>query len=170
MPFSNKGEGCAVTPKNLARKAEHMKTLMTLVFGCAALLATFGAAHAEGNGAHGVMISLDEVEWQPIREGSAVDVAVLFGNPATGANVRLIRFPAGFTAPVHAHTGDYHGVVLSGTWKHWFEETGEERDLLPGSYVFQPGGEMHGDACIGPEDCVFLLQQSVAADFIPKQQ
>ena len=147
-----------------------MKTLMTLVVAGAALVAAFGTAHAEGTGAHGLMISLDEVEWQPIREGSVVDVAVLFGDPADGANVRLIRFPAGFTAPVHAHTGDYHGVVLTGTWKHWFEETGEERELPPGSYVFQPGGEMHGDACIGSEDCVFLLQQSVAADFIPKQQ
>ena len=147
-----------------------MKTLMTLVVAGAALVAAWGTARAEGNGAPGLMISLDEVEWQPIREGSVVNVAVLFGNPAAGAHVRLIQFPAGYAAPVHAHTGDYHGVVLTGTWKHWFDETGEERELLPGSYVFQPGGEMHGDACIGPEDCVFLLQQSVAADFIPKQQ
>lgn len=146
-----------------------MKTLMALVFGGAALLAVFGAAHAENDGTHGLMISLDEVEWRPIRQGSQVDVAVLSGNPATGANVRLIRFPAEFVAPLHAHTGDYNGVVLAGTWKHWFVATGEKRELPPGSYVFQPGGEMHGDACVGPEDCTMLLQQSVAADFIRQQ-
>lgn len=146
-----------------------MQTLMTFAFWCATLLALTAAAGADNNGAHGLMISLDEVEWQPIREGSVVDVAVLSGSPATGANVRLIRFPAGFVAPVHAHTGDYNGVVLTGTWKHWFEATGEERELPPGSYVFQPGGEMHGDACIGAEACIMLLQQSVAADFIPRQ-
>ncbi len=147
-----------------------MKALMALVFGGAVLLAVSGAPHAEGDGAHGLMISLDEVEWQPIREGSVVDVAVLSGNPAIGANVRLIRFPAGFVAPVHAHTGDYNGVVVKGTWRHWFDETGEEQELPPGSYVFQPGGEMHGDACVGPENCIMLLQQSVFADFIPQQQ
>ncbi len=135
----------------VTERAAHMKMLMTLAFCSAALLAVTSAAAAESNGTHGLMISLDEVDWQPVREGSVVDVAVLSGNPATGANVRLIRFPAGYVAPVHVHTGDYNGVVLRGTWKHWFEGTGEERELAPGSYLFQPGGEMHGDACVGAE-------------------
>ena len=55
-------------------------------------------------------------------------------------------------------TSDYHTVNLTGTWKHIFLETGEVRELPPGSYVFQPGGEMHGDAFIGPEDCVIMLR------------
>ena len=29
---------------------------------------------------------------------------------------------------------------------------------------------MHGDACVGPEDCILMLQQSVAADFIPQER
>ena len=129
------------------------------------LLVTVGTGSAYTTKSR-IMIALDEVEWQPVREGSPVHVAVLSGDPATGAHVRLIRLPAGFVAPIHAHTGDYNGTNLTGTWKHTFVETGEERELPPGSYVFQPGGEMHGDACIGPEDCILLLQQSVAADFI----
>lgn len=144
-----------------------MKILLTLALGLAAA-ALAGLAHAGGHETHGSMIALDEIAWKPIREGSPVSVAVLWGDPATGAHGRLIRLPAGFTAPIHAHTGDYHGFNLAGTWKHSFLETGEERTLPPGSYVFQPGGEMHGDACVGPEDCVLLLQQSVAADFIPQ--
>ena len=88
------------------------------------------------------------------------------GDPATGAHVRLVKLPAGFVAPVHAHTGTYYGTNLTGVWKHSFEETGESRELPPGSYVIQPGGQMHGDACIGTEDCILLLQQDVAADFI----
>ena len=143
-----------------------MKTVKPLaLFVAALLLATAGTGFAY-TVKRGIMISLDEVEWHPVREGSPVQVAVLSGDPATGAHVRLVRLPAGFVAPVHAHTGDYNGVNLTGTWKHRFTETGEERELPPGSYVFQPGGEMHGDACIGPEDCILLLQQSVAADFI----
>ena len=37
------------------------------------------------------------------------------------------------------------------------------RELPPGSFVFQPGGDMPGDAFIGPEDCVIMLQPPVAA-------
>ena len=62
-------------------------------------------------------------------------------------------------------TSDYHTVNLTGTWKHIFLETGEVRELPPGSYVFQPGGEMHGDAFIGPEDCVIMLQQRLPPIF-----
>ena len=35
--------------------------------------------------------------------------------------------------------------------------------------MFQPAGEMHGDACVGDVDCVIVLSQSGAADFIPRQ-
>ena len=140
--------------------------LLPAVMGVAALAAAAGLARADGHMNHGTMVALDEVEWHPSRPGSPVSIAVLSGDPATGAHVRLVLLPAGFTAPDHAHTGAYHGVNLTGTWKHTFLETGESRELPPGSYVFQPGGEMHGDACVGPEDCVLMLRQSVAADFI----
>jgi hypothetical protein len=28
---------------------------------------------------------------------------------------------------------------------------------------------MHGDACVGPDDCVLFIHQYVKGDFIPKQ-
>ena len=142
-----------------------MNKTLTLLAGAAALVTAAGLGYAASHKNHGAMVALDEVEWIP-RPTSPVEVAVLAGDPATGAHVRLVKLPAGFAAPDHAHTGDYHGVNLTGTWKHTFLETGETRELPPGSYVFQPGGEMHGDACVGPEDCVLMLSQSVAADFI----
>jgi quercetin dioxygenase-like cupin family protein len=141
----------------------------SFLFVAVALLAAAGLAYTAAHKDHGSMVAFDEVAWAPI-EGTPLSVAVLRGDPSTGANVRLLKLPAGFVAPNHAHTGDYHGVNLTGTWKHTFIETGEARELPPGSYVFQPGGEMHGDACVGPEDCVLMLQQSVAADFIPQEQ
>ena len=144
-------------------------TRKSLLFVAVALLAAAGLAYTGAHKDHGSMIALDEVEWIEI-EGTPVTVAVLRGDPRTGAHVRLVKLPAGFVVPNHAHTGDYHGVNLTGTWRHTFLETGEVRELPPGSYVFQPGGEMHGDACIGPEDCILMLQQSVAADFIPQEQ
>ncbi|MCY4513820.1 MAG: hypothetical protein OXC69_01595 [Candidatus Tectomicrobia bacterium] len=51
-----------------------------------------------------------------------------------------------------------------------FLETGEVRERPPGSFVSQLGGEIHDNACIGPEDCIIVLHQSVAADFITQEQ
>ncbi len=141
---------------------------LCLPLAAALTIAAAGLAHADGHANQGTMIALDQVEWRPIRPGSQVGLGVLWGDPSAGAHVRLVKLPAGFVVPVHAHTGAYHGVNLTGTWKHSFTATGEERILPPGSYVFQPGGEMHGDSCVGPEDCVLMLQQSVASDFIPQ--
>ena len=141
------------------------KNFGALFAGAAALAVAAGLGYAAGHKDRGAMSALDEVEWIP-RTNSPVETAVLAGDPATGAHVRLVKLPAGFVVPDHAHTGDYHGVNLTGTWKHTFLETGESRELPPGSFVFQPGGEMHGDACIGSEDCIIMLSQSVAADFI----
>ena len=135
------------------------------LFAGAAVAVAAGLGYAAGHKDRGAMSALDDVEWIP-RTNSPVETAVLAGDPATGAHIRLVKLPAGFVVPDHAHTGDYHGVNLTGTWKHTFLETGESRELPPGSFVFQPGGEMHGDACIGSEDCIIMLSQSVAADFI----
>lgn len=81
----------------------------------------------------------------------------------------LVKLPAGFVAPTHAHTGFYHGINPAGTWQHLFEG-GDEGDLSPGSYVSQPGMAMHGDVCVGDEDCIIFVTQDVANDFIPKEQ
>lgn len=145
-----------------------MPRKLALLVG-AAMLASAGLGYAAGHNDHGTIVAWDEVEWAPIREGSPVSVFVLWGDPSSGAHGRLLTLPAGFNAPIHAHTGDYHGINLAGTWLHSFDATGESRELPPRSYVFQPGGEMHGDACLGTEDCVIFLTQDVAGDFIPKE-
>ena len=102
--------------------------------------ASIGSGHAARRGGsglrrrpdHGSMIVLNDVEWAPI-ESTPLSVAVLRGDPSTGAHVCLIKLPAGFVAPNHAHTGDYHGVNLTETWKHMFIETDETRELPPES-------------------------------------
>ncbi len=127
-----------------------------------------GLGYAASHAQHGAMIDAKDYVFTEIRPGSPIGVSVRWGDPSKGAHGRLIKLPAGFDVPTHAHTGDYHGVNLTGNWRHVLLD-GTEQVLSPGSYVFQPGGEMHDDSCIGPEDCILFLQQSVAADFNPKQ-
>src|SRR5262245_1757604 len=132
------------------------------------LLATTTLGYAAAGAKIGTMTAPDQIEWGELAPGSPVKLFILWGDRSKGEYAMLIKIPAGFVAPIHAHTGDYHGMNLTGTWRHSFDG-GEQRDLPPGSYVLQPGMGMHGDACIGPDDCILLIHQYVKGDFIPKQ-
>ena len=136
----------------------------------AALIASavFGVGFATGQSGSTTMATLSELNWQPVAEGSDVMMVVLWGDPAGDDHARLFRLPAGFEVPVHMHTPDYHGINLTGTWRH-YEDGGASRDLPPGSYVAQAGGGMHGDACVGPVDCIIFNHMHGPADFIAKE-
>ena len=128
----------------------------------------FGIGLATGQSS-GTMATLAEMDWQPIAEESPVDFVVLWGDPATNEHARLYKLPPGLEVSVHMHTAEYHGINLTGTWRHYIDG-GESRDLPPGSYVHQTGGVMHGDVCVGPEECIILSHQHAPSDFIPKEQ
>ena len=132
-----------------------------------ALISAAGLGYAAGHSSHGTMSAFGDMEWAEIRPGSPVSVITLWGDPSQGEYGRLLKLPAGFSPPTHAHSGDYHGINLAGNWRHGFDG-GAERELAPGSYVFQPGTAMHNDACIGPGDCIIFLHQHEKSDFIPK--
>ena len=132
------------------------------------LLAAIGFGGTAAGAGSGVMTAFDEVEWREAAPGSPLMIAVLWGDRSQGEYAMLLKLPAGFVAPTHAHTGDYHGVNLTGIWRHSFDG-GEERTLPPGSYVFQPGMGWHGDACVGPDDCILFIHNNAKADFILKQ-
>ena len=132
------------------------------------LVAAVGFGGQAARAADGKMTAADELQWQEAAPGSPLKLVVLWGDRSKGEYAMLLKMPAGFSAPIHAHTGDYHGINLTGNWRHLFDG-GEQRNLPPGSYVFQPGMGMHGDDCIGPEDCILFIHQHVKGDFIPKQ-
>lgn len=142
---------------------------MSFVAG-ACLIASigFGVGFATGQSS-GSMVALSDIDWQPIAEGSDVDIAVLWGDPAGDDHARIFRLPPGFEVPVHMHTHDYRGISLTGTWRHYVDG-GESRDLPPGSYVHQPGNVMHGDVCVGPEECIIISHQHGPGDYIPKEE
>jgi quercetin dioxygenase-like cupin family protein len=132
------------------------------------LITAAGLAYAADDQKIGAMTAADQMKWQELRPGSPVKMVLLWGDRNKGEYAMLLKLPAGHVSPIHAHTGDYHGLSLTGTWRHSFDG-GEERDLSPGSYVLQPGMGMHRDACVGPEDCVLFIHQYEKYDVIPKQ-
>jgi quercetin dioxygenase-like cupin family protein len=134
------------------------KTVLGALLGALCGVATHAAAQ-------GGMTPADAIAFQPYAPGMPIEIAVLWGDRNQGAYGMLVKLPPGFQVGSHAHTSDYYGMNIQGTWVHTMNGTTQE--LPPGSYVMQPGGEFHDDACKGPEGCVLLIIQNAKGDFIP---
>ena len=92
--------------------------------------------------------------------------APAYGDLTRGPHGTFIRMPAGFVSPVHTHTEDYWGVVISGVAVNG--RPGSTDVPLPvGSYWFQKGGERHITKCISPNECLFFISQHGKFDYIP---
>jgi hypothetical protein len=91
--------------------------------------------------------------------------APAYGDLGHGAHGTFIRMPAGFVSPIHIHTGDYWGVVISGVAANGLP--GSADIALPaGSYWFQKGGERHVTKCLSPNECLFFISQNGKFDYV----
>jgi anti-sigma factor ChrR (cupin superfamily) len=112
--------------------------------------------------------SAADMKWMPISpENPEVKIADLWGDHTKGAYGALIKFPAGFMAPNHTHTGEARIVVLSGT----FQQTPQGKpqvNTTAGGYVFQPGGTyVHATGCGKESECVIFVEGTKAFDLKP---
>jgi hypothetical protein len=114
-----------------------------------------------------IVVPLERMTWRPQAPDLPQRLTTLWGNrDRDGGFGQLIELPAGFRSPVHAHSGDFHGVLIKGTWRHE-DAAGNGTSLTePGSYVRQAGGEMHVDRCVSQEPCLLFLFQYSRADVI----
>jgi quercetin dioxygenase-like cupin family protein len=135
--------------------------------GVAAASYTAGAAKAK----LAMQVPAGEIKWEPMM-GGPLQMAKLWGDRDKGPEYgMLLKFPAGMDSGMHAHTGDYHAILVQGTWVHSVEgEAAPAKELPPGSYVFQPGKQMHGDACKGKQECIVFVHQHAKGDFIPSKK
>jgi hypothetical protein len=149
------------------------KTMIKMMLGASVLTGVAvvsyqaGAAKAKPS----ITMSATEIKWEPLM-GGPLQIAKLWGDrdkgPEWGA---LLKFPAGLEAGMHAHTADYHGLSIVGTWVHTVDgEAGPGKELGPGSYVFQPGKQMHNDVCKGKSECIVYVHQHGKGDFIPAKK
>ena len=144
-----------------------MKTLVKVLYATVALMLVAYASYAVGV-AQGKAVNMpaSAMKWAPYAPGNPLQVAALWGDRTKGDYGMLLKMPAGFEAGRHSHTGDYHALAIQGTWVHT-NEGGKPVDLAPGSYVLQPGKQVHNDSCKGSTDCILLVHQHAAGDFIP---
>ena len=101
-------------------------------------------------------------QWQavgPVDEnGKGIFVSLLYGALEGKGPVNfLMKYSAGVKAPPHTHSGDYYAAVVSGQFRHYLESEDEYEVLTSGASWFQKGHIVHGDSCVGPEDCILSI-------------
>lgn len=107
-----------------------------------------------------------EIKWGETPFGPLA--SSVFGDFAKGEHVTYIKFPAGMTTPLHVHTHDYVGIVISGTTRHFEPDKPEtKKDLPVGSHWSIPAGLPHVSECLPGSDCVMAIYQSASFDFQP---
>jgi len=112
-----------------------------------------------------------DLKWVDLDPKGAPGVMIsdVWGDHTKGAFGAFVKFPAGFTVPLHSHTNAYRIVIISGTFVQTPEGKAEVR-LGPGSYAYQPGGGYkHTTACDKASECVFLTQSTGKFDIIPAE-
>lgn len=111
------------------------------------------------------VINTQEVPWEERfneKLGRALLRKDLFKDPETGAEIRLVRYPAGVINPRHTHPCGHGMYVLEGnlvTHKGTFG---------PGTFVWFPEGEImeHGAGPGGDVTVLFITNKRFQIDYV----
>jgi len=97
------------------------------------------------------------LKWETDPE-SKVSIAVVTGNPKTGAYEAFLKFPSGMSIPLHWHSFSNTGVGVSG--KLVIDAQGQGKiEMGPGDWGFIPARVKHTTACTVGADCVIYARQ-----------
>jgi hypothetical protein len=144
-----------------------VKKAMKLFGAVVAVSMVAGVSYAAG-AKKSMMMAAGDMKFGPLAPDSPLQISPLWGDPSKGESGFMLKMPGGYDSGMHAHTGDYHAVLVSGTWIHTEEgQTEAAKELPAGSYVMQAGKKMHNDVCKAGADCVLVIHMKVKADFIP---
>jgi quercetin dioxygenase-like cupin family protein len=112
-----------------------------------------------------VVTPADQIAWKAVRPEmeNSPRMAVISGNPKTGAFSALLELPAGMSTNVHSHTANFVGSIISGTHKR-----GTSADALftltHGAVWSEKSGAPHMEQCGSEEPCIIALQMDGALD------
>ena len=110
----------------------------------------------------------EDLQFAPLGEGSPVEIAVLWGDPATGPAAVMVRFPEGYSEPWHSHTSTYRALLIKGGFQTRSKDNGDtSTDVYgPGAYMVQPGGAVHSEVNAGQGELVALVYFEGPVDFV----
>lgn len=110
-----------------------------------------------------------ELQW--VDSGFGPQLSPVNGDFSRGAHVTYVKFTAGMTTPLHTHTADYVGIVITGVTRHWEPGKPEtEKQLSAGAHWFIPADVRHVSECLSGTECIMALYQTRPMDFLPTSQ
>ena len=113
-----------------------------------------------------VLTPASEVKWADVPGFPGVQLAAVGGDPAKGPHHSMLKFTGGFEAPLHHHTTDHYGTVVTGTVV--LTSGGKEVRLPPGSYFAFTGKMPHTTKCEAGADCVLAIDARGKWDVVPE--
>src|SRR4051812_33665429 len=143
------------------KKIALLTCLSTVVAGAFVAGVAVGKADAP---AKAKFIAAEEVKWDDV---GGPKMGVLTGDYKKGPYVGLLKLPAGFTSPIHSHSGTYEAVQIQGTSSHWLkgEDGTKAKKMTPGSYWTFQAKVDHVSSCAPGADCIMVLWQKTKFDF-----
>jgi len=108
----------------------------------------------------------EDLPFAPLAEGSPVEAALLWGDPATGPAAVLVRFPEGYAEPWHNHSSTYRAVLVKGGVQSRTPGAATPATVYgPGAFMVQPGGEVHAEVNAAAGELVALVYFEGPIDF-----
>jgi hypothetical protein len=107
-----------------------------------------------------------DIKFADVEGMKGAQVAPLWGDMKKGAYGAFFKWVGGFDAGWHSHSHAVRVVTVSGTFTLDTEAQGP-KEFAPGSYIWDPGKLKHRSGCKAGAECVFLVSQDAAFDFIP---
>lgn len=104
-----------------------------------------------------------QIKWVDLSGIPGAKMAVLWGDPKTGAYGALKKLPGGKTLALHTHTFEQKVLTVSGSIALTLEG-GAAQELPAGSYALIPAGAKHTAECKTGSDCLYFEQQPGASD------
>lgn len=138
----------------------HLRQLARALVAASTLL--LAHAYAAENS---VSVPVSEVKFFDTGVGP-LKAAPGFGDLSKGAHSTFVKLPAGFVSPLHTHTEDYYGVVVTGVVANEVDAAAKDRPLPPGSYWFQKGKAKHVTKCLSANECVVFITQPGKFDYL----
>ena len=86
----------------------------------------------------------------------------LYLDPASGMEIRMVRYPAGVINPSHTHPCGHGMYVLEGTL------VTHRGSCPPGTFVWFPEGDVmeHGASAAGDVTVLFITNKSFRIDYV----
>jgi quercetin dioxygenase-like cupin family protein len=139
----------------------------TLLAPALALIFAASAPAKEGKRPPAVsLFPAGDLIWTDDTEHPGVRMAVVDGDPAKGPCHFLVQLKEGLVVPLHHHTSDHFGTVLSGTLS--FTVDGKETLLPAGSVFVFRGKKEHVTRCMPGADCVISMDVRGKWDVVPQ--